>query len=130
VPRLCPFVLFLFWVVSSAVCVLPSSAQVDVRDLAEDIWVTYGTVKEIGEASLVVQEFDFETDEEKLVSYAVDAGTVFQNFAALSEIRLDDDLVIEFTEKNGVKVALTITKEEIVSDSYPPAESLEEESSF
>ena len=91
----------------------PVCSQPEPQGAAEeDIWVTYGIVTEISDKSIVIKEFDFETEEEKAVSYNIDSGTEMKNFTKLSEIKMEDDVVIEFAEKGNVKLARSITKEE------------------
>lgn len=82
----------------------------------EDIWVTYGTVSELSDKSIVIKEFDFETEQEKAVSYTIDSGTEMKNVSQISEIKLGDDVVIEFVEKNDIKLARSITKEKAVAE--------------
>ena len=90
----------------------------------EETWVTYGTVSEISDASIVIKEFDFETELEKLVSYAIDSGTEMKNFSQISDVKLGDDVVIEFAQKGDVKQALSITKEETVAEPETPGETI------
>ena len=94
----------------------------------EDSWVTYGTVSDISDTSIVIKEFDFETEQEKLVSYVIDAGTEMKNFSQISEVKPGDDVVIEFVQKADVKQAIAITKEEVVAEPETPGETIDNDS--
>ena len=86
-------------------------AATEAADEAGDALVSYGTVTEIGDTKIVLLEYDYDTDQEMQVSYAINPQTTFENVALKSEIVVDDDVESFYTEANGEKTAVNIVKE-------------------
>ena len=57
----------------------------------------------------MINEFDYDTGEEKEASYWVDPKTEYDNVAALKEIAAGDEVDIDYLVKDGKKVAVAIS---------------------
>lgn len=68
----------------------------------------FGTVKSASGNELVINEFDYDTGQEKEVAYAVDAGTEFDNVASLKEVAAGDEVDIDYLVKDGKRVAVAV----------------------
>ena len=61
--------------------------------------------------TLTLEYLDYETDQERAVILAVDDSTVYDNVKSLDEIRVKDNLSIDYFSKNGKSVAKSISLE-------------------
>jgi len=77
----------------------------------EDMGFTYGVVINITNTKLVIREYDFDTDEEKEVTYVINASTQFINIESIKDVEVGDEVDINYIEQGGVKMARVITKE-------------------
>ena len=68
----------------------------------------FGTVKSMSGDQLVINEFDYDSGAEKEVSYVVDSKTAYDNVASLKEVAVGDEVDIDYLEKDGKKVAVTV----------------------
>ena len=68
----------------------------------------FGTVKNVSGDQLVINEFDYDSGEEKEVTYTVDSKTAYDNVASLKEVAVGDEVDIDYHEKDGKKVAVTV----------------------
>jgi len=88
-----------------------AEAPIDDMMMEDDALVSYGTVVEFDDQKIVLLEYDYDTDQEIQVTYALDAQTTFENVASKAEIAVDDDVEIVFKEDNGAKIAVNVVKE-------------------
>ena len=69
----------------------------------------FGTAKSVNGNELVINEFDYDTGEEKEVSYGLDAGTKYDNVASATEIAVGDEVDIDYLVKDGKKTAVAVS---------------------
>jgi hypothetical protein len=67
-------------------------------------------VFQISPEAVTLTEYDFETDQESQIFYVIDADTKLDNIATLDEIKVDDEIGVNYEEKDGKKIAKTIFK--------------------
>ncbi len=80
----------------------------------EDITYSYGVVVAVSPTEIRVREYDYEKDEEIEVSYVVNEKTQFNNVNSGTELAIDDNVEIYYTETPDQKIASIVSKEEIV----------------
>ena len=69
----------------------------------------FGTAKSVNGNQLVINEFDYDTGEEKEMTYLLDAGTKFDNVASAAEISAGDEVDIDYLVKDGKKTAVAVS---------------------
>ena len=79
------------------------------QDEAKELAYTYGTVREMTETSLVVAEYDEETGGNTDVTYALEPTTEVGNAASIRDIKVGDELDIEYVDQGGTRVAKRIS---------------------
>ena len=80
----------------------------------ESLEYTYGTVVSASPTAVIINEYNYESDEEVKVTYVVNADTKFSNIAAAVNLAKDDNVDIYYKSLGGQKVATMITKDETV----------------
>ncbi|HNV23694.1 MAG TPA: hypothetical protein PLH56_03030 [Candidatus Omnitrophota bacterium] len=70
----------------------------------------FGQVVEISKQAMTLLEYDFETDQELQIVYVLNEQTALDNIASLDEIKVDDEIGVNYEEKDGKKIAKTIFK--------------------
>ena len=83
---------------------------------------SYGTVVRASAAELVVSEYDYETDQDVEVTYALDPAVQLDNVANVSEIQAGDGVDIDFVTKDGKKTALAVAVEKFTNEEEPASE--------
>ncbi len=83
---------------------------------ADDEDFAFGTVVSVADSSLVILEYNFDSEEEVQMTYDVNADTKYENVAALKEIVANDEVEINFKEADGKKVATFISKDLPIED--------------
>ncbi|MFH0753900.1 MAG: hypothetical protein V2A70_04980 [Candidatus Omnitrophota bacterium] len=73
---------------------------------------SFGKVVNVSAQQITVKEYDFAKDADVEVSYDVTAETEFGNVNAVTDLAVNDDVVIDFTEKDGKRVVMTLVKED------------------
>ena len=86
----------------------PAAAPQAGQPAGEEPEYAFGTVKNVSGDQLAINEFDYDTGEEKEVTYAVDSKTQFDNVASLKEVAVGDEVDVDYLEKDGKKVAVTV----------------------
>ena len=79
---------------------------------------SFGVVTSVTDKEIVLKEYDYDKDEEIMVTYEFNQDTKFENAASLKDIAKDDEVEIYWTEKDGKNVATFIDKSED-SDTVP-----------
>lgn len=69
----------------------------------------FGTAKSVNGNQLTINEFDYDTGEERETVYELDAATEYDNVAAASEIAPGDEVDIDFFVKDGKKTAVAVS---------------------
>lgn len=69
----------------------------------------FGTAKSVEGDQLVINEFDYDTGEEKEAAYWVDSKTEYDNVASLKEIASGDEVDIDYLVKDDKRMAVAIS---------------------
>lgn len=69
----------------------------------------FGTAKSVEGDTLVINEFDYDTGEEKEATYWVNSKTEYDNVASLKEVAAGDEVDIDYLVKDGKKMAVAIS---------------------
>ena len=70
---------------------------------------TFGTVKSVSGDQLVINEYDYDTGEEREATYAIDPAVELHNVAAVTEIAVGDEVDIDYLMKGNVKTAVVLS---------------------
>lgn len=70
---------------------------------------TFGTVKSLTGDQLVINEYDYDTGEEKEATYTVDPSVELHNVAAVTEIAVGDEVDIDYLIKGDKKTAIVLS---------------------
>ncbi len=101
----------------------PSAGGIDTESIMEEdegLMYTYGTVVSVTQDAIVLNEYDFDSDSFKEVTYSVSPKVQWENIKAAVELAAGDSVEIYFTEEGGKKVAKTVGKD--VEDSLDDAD--------
>lgn len=85
----------------------PEAAQPAVEE--EELEYAFGTAKSVEGDTLVINEFDYDTGEEKEATYWVDSKTEYDNVASLKEVAAGDEVDIDYLVKGDQKMAVAIS---------------------
>ena len=75
----------------------------------EDLEYTFGTVKSVGTDQIVIMEFDYDSGQEKEMTYALDPKVQLNNAASLQEIKQGDEVDIDYRVQDDRKIAAVIS---------------------
>jgi hypothetical protein len=101
----------------------PSQSAAPSSDI-EVQWL-WGEVVTVGDTELTVKTLDYETDTEKEVKLFADEKTVFENAKAVTDIKPQDTVSIDYVmSKDGKNVAKTISVEKPEMSAAPAAEAI------
>ncbi len=99
-----------------AVLLLVGVALVGVRlsvaQEADTDKFSFGKVVSIAADQVTVKEYDFAKDADVEVVYTTTAETELGNVNAVADLTAEDDVVIDYVEKEGKRVVTTLVKEE------------------
>ena len=70
----------------------------------EDTEYTYGTVTKIAGDQVTISEYDFEADKDVEMTYQVDPKAEFENVKSAAEVKVGDNIEIDYLVKDGKKV--------------------------
>ncbi len=84
-------------------------------DLSQFIY-SYGTVLKVSDASITLQEYDYDSDVEKEITYQINAETKLEGLKAVTELVAEDVVEIYYLEQNGQRTAKIIHREVIEDD--------------
>lgn len=94
----------------------------------EELQYSWGRVSGLSSNQIIVKEYDYESDEEVDVTYAVDPEVKIENANSLEEIAVGDSVGINFVVRNNEKVAkVIIVEKSSYEEEYTPSETYEEE---
>jgi len=82
---------------------------------------SYGEVVSATDQSLAVLEYDYESDEEKTVSYSVMSDTVLTNVGKVGDLVKGDTVEVYFKDADGNKAAQMIIKDDTANPTDDPA---------
>ncbi len=84
------------------------AAPVEVEE-GEELEYTFGTVKSVSADQIVINEFDYDTGEEKEQTYALDSKVELNNAASLQEIAQGDEVDVDYRVEGDKKIAQVIS---------------------
>ena len=93
-----------------------SENTAEEADLGKDEDFAFGTVVSVGDNSLTILEYNFDTEQEVQMTYEANAETKYENVAALKELMANDEVEVNYKEQDGKKVATFISKDLPVED--------------
>ena len=94
----------------------------------EELQYSWGRVSGLSSNQIIVKEYDYESDEEVDVTYAVDPEVKIENANSLEEIAVGDSVGINFVVRNSEKVAkVIIVEKSSYEEEHTPSETYEEE---
>ena len=82
----------------------------------ETLEYTYGSIVSASPVEVVINEYNYETDEESNVSYLINPETKFNNIDSAQSLVKDDNVDIYYKVIGDQRVARMITKDETVYD--------------
>lgn len=77
----------------------------------DDYVYTYGSILKISDTEIVLQEYDYDSDEEKEVFYTIDSTTKVEGVASLKDIAVGDVVELYYSASGDKKTAKLIRKE-------------------
>ena len=112
----------ILFVLGSLICY--SSSMVYAQE--NELDYTYGTVVNITPDKIIIEEYDYDNEENIETSYSIGANTEIENVQSTEDIEPGDYVDIDYMMKDGARTAITIIVEkEIVEE--PVEEEIEEE---
>ncbi len=91
-----------------------ATPAVAAEELSKFIY-SYGTVLKVSAIEIVVQEYDYDSDVEKEVTYQIDPAIQLQGFKAVADLVPDDVIEIYYIDQDNKKIA-KILRKEVVED--------------
>ena len=93
----------------------------------EELEYSWGRVSSLSSNQIIVKEYDYESDEEVDVTYAIDPEVKIENVNSLEEITIGDSVGIDFVVRDNEKVAkVIIVEKSSYEEEYTPEEEYEE----
>jgi hypothetical protein len=92
--------------------VLLVGVRLSVAQEADTDKFSFGKVVSVAADQVTVKEYDFAKDADVEVVYSVTAETELGNVNAVADLIAEDDVVIDYVEKEGKRVVTTLVKEE------------------
>lgn len=106
-----------------AVASAPVDAAAPVAPAAnEEDKFSFGKVISVVDGQITVKEYDFTKDADIETVYSVTTETELGNIAAVADLKVGDDIVIDYLEKEGKRVVTTLVKEEKGMEAMPAGE--------
>ena len=97
------------------------------EDVDDTLEYTYGSVVSVSPAQVIINEYNYESDEEVKVPYVLDAQTKFSNLAGVQDLAKDDNVDIYYKVTGDQRVASMVTKDETVYENEENADAGEDE---
>ncbi len=82
---------------------------------------SFGKVVSVAGQQISVKEYDFAKDADVEVAYQVTAETELGNINAVTDLAANDDVVIDYMEKDGKRIITTLVKEDKGAEAPEPA---------
>ncbi len=96
-----------------------ASSMAPTTDLSKFIY-SYGAVLKVSATEIVLQEYDYDSDVEKEVSYQIDPSIKCEGFKAVSDLAAEDVVEIYYLEQDGKKTAKIIRREIVEEENSSP----------
>lgn len=90
-----------------------ASVATDETNPADELEYSFGEVKSISSADLVLTEYDYLTDKESDVTYSVDPAVKFENAASVNDIKNGDSIEIDYQIQGDKKIVKNIILEKL-----------------
>ncbi len=87
-----------------------------------DLEYSFGVVVKVADDQIVLREYDYETDQEIEVTYAVNAETKVGETGTIKDVKADENVEVYYKEAEGKKIATQIEKEEAIEDETADAD--------
>ena len=84
-------------------------------DLSQFIY-SYGTVLKVSDSQITLQEYDYDSDVEKEITYQINAETKCEGLTVVTELVAEDVVEMYYLEQDGQRVAKIIHREVIEDD--------------
>lgn len=116
------FLPILLLVMTTGIALAQGSQPVDTQpaapeeDLSKFIY-SYGSVLKVSPSELVLQEYDYDSDVEKEVTYQLDAAIKLEGLKAVTDLVTEDVVEVYYLEQDGKKIAKIIRREAMEDDS-------------
>ena len=94
---------------ATATAVVPAAQPAAPPSSEPEPDYAFGTVKSVNGDQLVINEFDYDTGEEKEAVYGLDSKTEYDNVASAKEIAAGDEVDIDYLVKEGKKTAVAVS---------------------
>lgn len=98
-----------------------ASLVAPLNPVDEEDAFSYGSVVRVSGNSVVVSEYDFESNKMMEMTYATGPETVFDDDSDLSQLKAGDDVLLEYSSTNGHRFATGLIRERPEAESETPA---------
>lgn len=98
----------------------PTPQAAAAVDLSKFIY-SYGAVAKVSASEIVLQEYDYDSDVEKQVTYQLDPDVKLDGFKAISDLAVEDVVEVYYAEQDGKKIA-KIIRREVIEDENASSE--------
>lgn len=92
------------------------SGVISIQAQDADLEYSFGVVVKVADDQIVLREYDYETDQEIEVTYAVNAETKVGETGTIKDIKADENIEVYYKEAEGKKIATQIEKEEAIEE--------------
>ena len=99
-------------VLALALAGLGHISVVRAQEAANEDKFSFGKVVSVAGQKIAVKEYDFAKDADVEVTYEVTAETELGNINAVTDLAANDDVVIDYMEKDGKRLVTTLVKED------------------
>lgn len=117
--------IFIVWIFLLIATVPPVyAAAEDGKPAASQFIYSYGTILKVSATEITLQEYDYDSDVEKEISYQINADTKLEGLKAVTEFAVEDVVEVYYLEQDGVKVAKIIRREVVEDEAATPGAEL------
>lgn len=99
-------------VLALALAGLGHISVVRAQEAANEDKFSFGKVVSVAGQKIAVKEYDFAKDADVEVAYEVTGETELGNINAITDLAANDDVVIDYVEKDGKRLVTTLVKED------------------
>ncbi|HNV85394.1 MAG TPA: hypothetical protein PKL97_00335 [Candidatus Omnitrophota bacterium] len=100
----------------------PATEAAQPAQAPEETDYSFGTVKQVSPTEITVSEYDYETDNDVDVVYALDPKLELKNVDSTDKIAAGDSVDITFVMRDGKKVITLLSVEKFTEEEPLPAE--------
>ena len=104
---------------------------VTLAQVEEETEYTWGIVSSVSSDQIVISEYDYDTEKEIEVTYAITSDTELKNVDSLKDIAIGGNVDIEYVVREEKRVAKIISVERLSNEEeYMPSETYEEQPEY